>query len=99
MRLVKRAPPRVAIATLWVDEPANDGRRLLPRAFRRAALEHLLRAVRAATEMPALVGASNADSEAQRRICDPSRRVGVLNSTADGRCGRGCISSLSLIHI
>ncbi|KAH8047451.1 GDSL-like Lipase/Acylhydrolase [Aureococcus anophagefferens] len=85
VQLVKRAPLRVAIATLWIDEPADDGRRLLPRAFRRAALARIsafLCAVRAATEMPVLVGTSNADVEAQRRICDPSRRVGVLNLTA-----------------
>ena len=85
VQLVKRAPLRVAIATLWIDEPADDGRRLLPRAFRRAALARIsafLCAVRAATEMPVLVGTSNADVEAQRRICDPARRVGVLNLTA-----------------
>ena len=85
VQLVKRAPLRTAIATLWIDEPGGDRRLLLPRTFRRAAMSKIsafLCAVRAVTQMPVLVGTSNTDFGTQERICDASRRVGVLNLTA-----------------
>lgn len=85
LQLVRKRRMETAIATLWIEEPIKPHRRLLPRAFRNAALERLeafLCAVRAVSSLPVLVGVANVDAGGQASICDPARDVGVLNLTA-----------------